>query len=58
MDARECGRLPDGPDPMRLQILPYEPEGDKFRLIGAEWFVPLATSRMSTLPSLASDWIE
>jgi len=31
------------PDPMRPQILLYEPVGDKFRLIGAEWFVPLAT---------------
>ena len=31
------------PDPVRPQILLYEPVGDKFRLIGAEWFVPLAT---------------
>ncbi len=31
------------PDPMRPQILLYEPDGDKLRLIGAEWFVPLAT---------------
>lgn len=31
------------PDPMRPQILLYEPAGDKLRLIGAEWFIPLAT---------------
>ena len=31
------------PDPMRPAILLYEPDGDKLRLIGAEWFVPLAT---------------
>lgn len=31
------------PDPMRPQILLYEPVGDKFRLVGAEWFIPLAT---------------
>ena len=31
------------PDPMRPQILLYEPVGGKFRLIGAEWFIPLAT---------------
>jgi len=31
------------PDPMRPQILLYEPAGDKFRLIGAEWFIPLNT---------------
>lgn len=30
-------------DPMRPQILLYEPDGDKLRLVGAEWFVPLAT---------------
>ena len=31
------------PDPMRPAILLYEPDGNKLRLIGAEWFVPLAT---------------
>ena len=31
------------PDPMRPAILIYEPDGDKLRLIAAEWFVPLAT---------------
>lgn len=30
-------------DPMRPQILVYEPAGDKLRLVAAEWFVPLAT---------------
>jgi hypothetical protein len=30
-------------DPMRPQILLYEPQGGKLRLVGAEWFVPLAT---------------
>ncbi len=31
------------PDPMRPPILLYEPVDGKLRLIGAEWFVPLAT---------------
>jgi hypothetical protein len=31
------------PDPMRPPILLYEPRGGKLRLVGAEWFVPLAT---------------
>jgi hypothetical protein len=30
-------------DPMKPQILVYEPVGDKLRLVAAEWFVPLAT---------------
>lgn len=30
-------------DPLRPQILIYEPRGDKLELIAAEWFVPLAT---------------
>jgi len=30
-------------DPMRPPILVYEPNGDKLRLVAAEWFVPLAT---------------
>ena len=29
-------------DPMRPQILLYEPVGDKLQLVGAEWFIPLA----------------
>jgi len=31
------------PDPNRPQVLLYEPHGGKLRLVGAEWFVPLAT---------------
>lgn len=31
------------PDPMRPTVLLYEPVGGKLRLVGAEWFVPLAT---------------
>ena len=31
------------PDPAKPQVLLYEPDGDKLRLTGAEWFVPLAT---------------
>jgi hypothetical protein len=31
------------PDPMRPPILLYEPDGDRLRLVGAEWFIPLAT---------------
>jgi hypothetical protein len=30
-------------DPLRPQILLYEPDGDKLRLVAAEWFVPLET---------------
>lgn len=30
-------------DPLRPQVLVYEPDGDKLRLVAAEWFVPLAT---------------
>lgn len=30
-------------DPMRPQVLVYEPVGDKLELAAAEWFVPLAT---------------
>jgi hypothetical protein len=30
-------------DPLRPQVLVYEPAGDKLRLVAAEWFVPLAT---------------
>jgi hypothetical protein len=31
------------PDPLKPQILVYEPDGDKLRLVAAEWFIPLAT---------------
>src|SRR5262249_44860354 len=31
------------PDPVRPPILLYEPVGDKLQLVGAEWFIPLAT---------------
>lgn len=30
-------------DPLRPQVLVYEPTGDKLRLVAAEWFVPLST---------------
>ncbi len=29
-------------DPMHPQVLLYEPDGGKMRLVGAEWFVPVA----------------
>lgn len=31
------------PDPAKPQVLIYEPQGNKLRLVAAEWFVPLAT---------------
>ena len=31
------------PDPARPQILIYEPQGERLRLVAAEWFIPLAT---------------
>lgn len=31
------------PDPMQPTILLYEPDGGTLRLVGAEWFVPIAT---------------
>lgn len=31
------------PDPLRPQVLIYEPDRDQLRLVAAEWFVPLAT---------------
>jgi hypothetical protein len=31
------------PDPKKPPVLLYEPVGDKLRLAGAEWFIPLAT---------------
>lgn len=30
-------------DPLRPQVLVYEPKGDKMQLVAAEWFVPLST---------------
>lgn len=30
-------------DPLRPQVLIYELDGDKLRLVAAEWFVPLST---------------
>jgi hypothetical protein len=31
------------PDPLKPQILVYEPDGEKLKLVAAEWFIPLAT---------------
>jgi hypothetical protein len=31
------------PDPSKPQILIYEADGEKLRLVAAEWFIPLAT---------------
>lgn len=31
-------------DPTKPQILIYEPDGDKLRLVAAEWFVPVAAA--------------
>jgi hypothetical protein len=31
------------PDPMKPNILVYEPDGDKLRLVAVEWLIPLAT---------------
>jgi hypothetical protein len=39
------------PDPAKPQVLLYEPDGDKLRLAGAEWFIPLATG-VKARPSL------
>jgi len=39
------------PDPMRPTILLYEPVGNKLQLIGAEWFIPIATG-VKDRPSL------
>ena len=33
------------PDPMRPNVLIYEPDGDKLRLVAAEWLVPLAAAK-------------
>ncbi|HEU4996554.1 MAG TPA: hypothetical protein VFT29_17175 [Gemmatimonadaceae bacterium] len=32
-------------DSLKPQVLLYEPVGDKLRLVGAEWFVPVAVSK-------------
>ena len=37
------GLISPTPDPLKPQILVYEPDGSKLRLVAAEWFVPLAT---------------
>ena len=37
------GLLGPQPDPGKPQVLIYEPDGDKLRLVAAEWFVPLST---------------
>jgi hypothetical protein len=34
------GLIGPAPDPLRPQILVYEPAGDKLRLVAAEWFIP------------------
>jgi hypothetical protein len=39
------------PDPMRPNILIYQPVGDKFQLSAAEWLIPLATG-VKERPSL------
>jgi hypothetical protein len=39
------------PDPARPQILLYEPTGDKLRLVGVEWFIPLSAG-VKERPSL------
>ncbi len=38
-----AGLISPTPDPLKPQILVYEPDGNKLRLVAAEWFVPLAT---------------
>ena len=37
-------------DPMKPQVLIYEPVGDKLHLVAAEWFMPTAVSK--TAPSI------
>jgi hypothetical protein len=37
------GLISPKPDPAKPNVLLYEPDGNKLRLVGAEWFVPLAT---------------
>jgi hypothetical protein len=40
LNARHIGPTPD---PFRPPILIYEPDGERLRLVAAEWFIPLAT---------------
>lgn len=44
------GNIGPALDPMKPQVLIYEPAGDKLRLVAAEWFVPTAVSK--TAPSI------
>lgn len=37
------GLISATPDPTKPNVLIYEPNGNKLRLVAAEWFVPLAT---------------
>jgi hypothetical protein len=37
------GTISPMPDPSTPQVVIYEPEGDRLRLVAAEWFIPLAT---------------
>jgi hypothetical protein len=37
------GNIGPVPDPLKPQLLLYEPDGDKLRLVAAEWLIPLAT---------------
>lgn len=32
-------------DSLKPQVIIYEPDGDKLRLVGAEWFVPVAVTK-------------
>ena len=45
------GLISPTPDPAKPAILIYEPDGDKLRLVAAEWFIPLATG-VKERPSL------
>ena len=39
------GRIGAPIDSLKPQVLLYEPDGDKLRLVAAEWFVPVAVSK-------------
>jgi hypothetical protein len=41
-------------DPAKPQVLIYEPDGDKLRLVAAEWFVPVEASAPSPPRTSAS----
>ncbi|HMC53612.1 MAG TPA: hypothetical protein VKH19_00445 [Gemmatimonadaceae bacterium] len=43
-------------DSLKPQVLLYEPVGDKLRLVGAEWFVPVAVSK--TPPAIFGQTLE